>query len=138
MDQYQPPDDPTRPEPPEVAAEKARERLHQEIERVRVGVEEMLSEPTGGGIDESVLRRELDVLREETDFLLKRRVRKTEKRLNKRINKIDARTDALEARLDQVEQERKHAEWRIHSNTEQMLDGLLQEIRAIADLLTQR
>jgi hypothetical protein len=44
----------------------------------------------------------------------------------------------LEQRLDQVEQERKHAEWRIHSNTEQLLDGLLQEIRAIADLLTQR
>lgn len=102
-----------------------------------MGVEEMLSEPAGG-IDESVLRRELDVLREETDFLLKRRVRKTEKRLNKRINKIDARTDALEARLDQVEQDRQHAEWRIHTNTEQMLDGLLQEIRAIADLLTQR
>src|SRR4051794_16206957 len=97
----------------------------------------MLSEQ-GNGIDETTLRRELDVLREETDFLLKRRVRKTEKRLNKRINQVNARTDALEQRLDQVEQDRKHAEWRIHTNTEHLLDGLLQEIRAIADLLTQR
>ena len=78
------------------------------------------------------------MLREETDFLLKRRVRKTEKRLNKRIDKVNQRTDALEARINQVEQDRQHAEWRIHTNTEQMLDGLLQEIRAIADLLTQR
>lgn len=104
---------------------------------MRSGVEEMLADQ-GSGIDETVLRRELDVLREETDFLLKRRVRKTEKRLNKRINQVNARTDALEARIDQVEQARQHAEWRIHTNTEQLLDGLLQEIRAIADLLTQR
>ena len=97
----------------------------------------MLSEQESG-IDETALRRELDVLREETDFLLKRRVRKTEKRLNKRIDKVNTRTDALEQRLDQVEQDRKYAEWRIHSNTEQLLDGLLNEIRAIADLLTQR
>ncbi len=138
MEQYGTPSEPSALESPEVAAKRARERLHQEIERVRVGVEEMLSEQQEGGIDETALRRELDALREETDFLLKRRVRKTEKRLNKRINKIADRTDALESRLDQVEQERKHAEWRIHSNTEQMLDGLLQEIRAIADLLTQR
>lgn len=123
------------PEPPEVAAERARERLHTEIERVRVGVEEMLAEQENG-IDDSVLRRELDALREETDFLLKRRVRKTEKRLNKRIDKINDRTDALEERLTQVEQDRQQAEWRIHTNTEQMLDGLLHEIRAIADLLT--
>jgi len=104
---------------------------------VRVGVEEMLAEQEGG-IDEAVLRRELDAIREETNFLLKRRIRKTEKRLNRRINEVGTRTDALEERLDQVEQERKYAEWRIHSNTEQMLDGLLQQIRAIADLLTQR
>lgn len=123
------------PEPPEVAAERARERLHTEIERVRVGVEEMLAEQESG-IDDSVLRRELDALREETDFLLKRRVRKTEKRLNKRIDKINDRTDALEERLTQVEHDRQQAEWRIHTNTEQMLDGLLHEIRAIADLLT--
>jgi len=43
----------------------------------------------------------------------------------------------LERRIDQVEQDRQQAEWRIHTNTEAMLDGLLREIRAIADLLTQ-
>lgn len=125
-----------RPDPPEVAAERARERLHEEIERVRVGVEEMLAEQENG-IDDRVLRRELDALREETAFLLKRRVRKTEKRLNKRIDKVNARADALELRLDAVEEERKYAEWRIHTNTEAMLDSLLREIRAIADLLTR-
>jgi predicted nuclease with TOPRIM domain len=123
-------------ESPEVAAGRARERLHEEIERVRVGVEEMLAEQENS-FDDTDLRRELDALREETDFLVKRRVRKTEKRLNKRIDKVNDRTDALEQRLDQVEQDRKYAEWRIHSNTEQMLDGLLQEIRAIADLLSR-
>jgi chromosome segregation ATPase len=125
----------TTPEPPEVTAERARERLHAEIERVRTGVEDMLAEQ-GGGIDESDLRRELDAIRDETNFLLKRRIKKSEKRLNKRINMVSDRTDALERRLDQVEQERKYAEWRIHTSNEQMLDGLLQEIRTIADLLT--
>jgi chromosome segregation ATPase len=123
------------PDPPEVAAERARERLHEEIERVRVGVEEMLSEQENG--DDTDLRRELDALRAETNQLVKRRARKTEKRLNKRINKIDRRTEALENRLDQVEQDRKYAEWRIHTNTEQMLDGLLREVRAVADRLTR-
>lgn len=126
----------TYPEPPEVTAERARERLHEEIERVRTGVEEMLAEQ-GSGIDETALRRELDAIRDETSFLLKRRIRKTEKRLSKRINKVDARTEALEQRLDAFEQERKYAEWRIHTSNEQMLDGLLQEIRGIADLLTR-
>lgn len=125
----------THPEPPEVAAERARERLHEEIERVRVGVEEMLTEQENG-FDDTELRRELDAIRAESDFLIKRRVRKTEKRLRKQIKKVDARTDALEQRLDAVEQDRKYAEWRIHTSTEQMLDGLLQEIRSIADLLT--
>lgn len=37
----------TGPEPPEIAAERARERLHEEIERVRVGLEEMLAEQGG-------------------------------------------------------------------------------------------
>ena len=125
----------TNPDPPEIAAERARERLHEEIERVRVGVEEMLAEQENGGdVD---LRRELDALRDETNALIKRRVRKTEKRLNKRINKIDQRTEALEHRLDEVEQDRQYAEWRIHTNTEEMLDSLLQEIRTIADLLTR-
>lgn len=135
MDEHPSPGAPA-PEPPEVAAERARERLHEEIERVRSGVEEMLAEQ-GNGVDETALRRELDAIRDETIFLVKRRVRKAEKRLNKRINRIDGRTEALEQRLDQVEQDRKYAEWRIHTSNEQMLDGLLLEIRAIADLLTR-
>jgi len=125
----------TQSDPPEVAAERARERLHEEIERVRAGVEEMLVEQEGtiGGAD---LRRELDAIRDESSALVKRRVRKAERRLNKRIDKVDARTSELAARLDEVEQERKYAEWRIHANNEAMLDGLLREVRAIADLLT--
>ncbi len=96
----------------------------------------MLAEQENG-FDDTELRRELDTIRAESDFLIKRRVRKTEKRLRKQIKKVDARTDALEQRLDAVEQDRKYAEWRIHTSTEQMLDGLLQEIRSIADLLTR-
>lgn len=45
----------TGPEPPEAAAERARERLHEEIDRIRVGLEEMLAEqggdPNRGRID---------------------------------------------------------------------------------------
>jgi antitoxin (DNA-binding transcriptional repressor) of toxin-antitoxin stability system len=112
---------------PSIAAEQARQRLHEEIERVRAGVEEMLSEQ---GSDDADLRRELDTLREDTRLYVKQRLRKSEKRSDKRLNK-------LEHRIDQVEQDRKLAEWRIHTNTEQMLDGLLKEVRAIADLLTR-
>jgi hypothetical protein len=119
------------PQDPAAAADQARARLHEEIERVRAGVEEMLSEQEDvPGAEE--LRRELDALRDElhreTRDYVKRRVRKSEKRTDKRIGK-------LERRLDEFEQDRRHAEWRIHTNTEQMLDGLLREVRAIADLL---
>jgi len=121
---------------PSAAAEQARARLHEEIERVRIGVEEMLTEQEGGGdVD---LRRELDRIRDETRRYVKKRVRKAEKRLDGRLREIvDERTRALEQRLDQVEQDRQKAEWRIHTNTEHMLDGLLREIKAIADLLTR-
>lgn len=95
---------------------------------MRVGVEQMLAEQENGG--DADLRRELDALRKETRRYVKKRVRKSEKRLDKRIG-------ALERRIDQVESDRQHAEWRIHTNTEAMLDGLLREIRAIADLLTR-
>jgi hypothetical protein len=113
---------------PSAAAEQARARLHEEIERVRLGVEEMLAEQEGGGDPE--LRRELERIREETRRYVKKRVRRSEKRLDKRIGK-------LERRIDQIERDRQYAEWRIHTNTEQMLDGLLREVRAIADLLTK-
>jgi hypothetical protein len=113
---------------PSVAAEQARARLHEEIERVRTGVEEMLTEQGNG--DDADLRKELDAIREETRSYVKKRVGKVEKRMDKRLGK-------LERRIDQVEQDRKYAEWRIHTNTESMLDGLLKEVRAIADLLTR-
>lgn len=116
---------------PSVAAEQARQRLHEEIERVRSGVEEMLAEQ---GSEDTNLRRELDAIRDETQRetrrYVKRRVGKLEKRLDKRVGK-------LERRIDQVEQDRQYAEWRIHTNNEAMLDSLLKEVRAIADLLTR-
>jgi hypothetical protein len=130
-DQLQPPGSPGV----SAAAERARERLHEEIERVRIGVEEMLAEQEGGG--DPALRRELDALRKEMRRYVKRRVGKTEKRLRRSMREIDERTSALERRLDSFEQERRYAEWRIHTNNEAMLDGLLREIRAIADLLTR-
>jgi chromosome segregation ATPase len=114
---------------PSVAAEQARQRLHEEIERVRSGVEEMLAEQ-GGDHDHPELRKELDEIREETKRYVKKRLRKSEARMEKSLGK-------LERRIDQVEADRQHAEWRIHTNTEAMLDGLLKEVRAIADLLTR-
>ncbi len=84
------------------------------------------------------LRRELDDLREDTRLYVKKRVRKTEKKLERSVEKIDDRTRKLEPRIDQVEADRQAAEYRIHTDTERMLDGLLQEVRAIADLLTRQ
>lgn len=117
------------PNDPIAAAEQARARLHEEIERVRVGVEEMLAEQEGDH-DHPELRRELEAIREETRRYVKKRVRKSEERLEKRIEKLDRR-------IEEIDQDRKYAEWRIHTNTEAMLDGLLREVRAIADLLTR-
>jgi len=116
------------PQNPSAAAEQARQRLHEEIERVRSGVEGMLAEQESSADDD--LRRELDAIREETRRYVKKRVRKSEERVLKRVDK-------LERRIDEVEQDRKYAEWRIHTNTEAMLDGLLREVKAIADLLTR-
>jgi ElaB/YqjD/DUF883 family membrane-anchored ribosome-binding protein len=123
MDQPRDPSAP--PHDPSAAAEQARARLHEEIDRVRLGVEEMLADQGG----DAQLRKELDEIRAETRRYVKKRVRKLQKRTDKRLSK-------LEQRIDQVEQDRKYAEWRIHTNNEQMLDGLLREVRAIADLLT--
>jgi hypothetical protein len=116
------------------AAERARAQLHQEIERVRVGVEEMLSESSK---DDPALQRELDSIREETRLYVKKRVRKTEKKLARSIREVDNRTRALEQRIDQVEADRQAAEYRLHVETERMLDGLLQEVRTIANLLAR-
>src|SRR5450432_3947433 len=97
----------------------------------------MLAEPAGTGVDDEALQRELDALREDTRLYVKKRLRKSEKKLEHSVRKIDDRTHALEQRIDQVEADRQAAEHRIHSDTERMLDGLLQEVRAIADLLTR-
>lgn len=124
--------------PISLAAERARAQLHEEIERVRVGVEEMLSEQSAASAEDEALRRELDALREDTRLYVKKRAKRTERKLGRRIDGVEARTDRLEARIDQVEAERAAAEVRIHTATEQMLDELLREIRAIAELLTRR
>jgi septation ring formation regulator EzrA len=118
-----------------IAADRARAELHEEIERVRVGVEEMLSEQNAPVPAE--FERELNDLREDTRLYVKKRVKRSEKKLERSIRKIDERTERLERRIDQVEADRAAAEYRIHSDTERMLDGLLQEVRAIADLLTK-
>ncbi len=117
------------------SADRARAQLHDEIERVRVGVEEMLAEQ--GGPPDAELQRELDNLREDTRLYVKKRLRKSEKRLDRSIDKIAERTSKLEKRIDQVEADRQAAEYRIHSDTERMLDGLLEEVRGIADLLSR-
>jgi hypothetical protein len=127
---------------PAEAAKLARERLHEEIERVRIGVEEMLAEQEGRrghgpGVDAEELRRELDELRIETRGYVKRKVRKSEKRIQRSVRELEARSDRLEQRIDRVEADREAAEWRVHSNTEAMLDGLLRDVREIADLLTR-
>jgi hypothetical protein len=128
-------------QPPEVpsisaAADRARAQLHEEIERVRLGVEEMLAEQQGP-VDVD-LRRELDALREDTRLYVKKRIRRSEKKTGRSIRQIDERTTALERRFDQLDAERKLAEYRMHSETERMLDSLLQEVRAIADRLEGR
>ena len=122
------------------AAQLARERLHEEIERVRKGVEEMLDEQQGrtgrvDGPDAGELRRELDELRVETRSYVKRKIRKSEKKLRRSVRELEARSDELERRIEQVEADREAAEWRIHNDTAEMLDGLLGDVRAIADLL---
>jgi chaperonin cofactor prefoldin len=125
-------------EPPiSLAAERARAQLHDEIERVRAGVEEMLSEQTHAGEEGEAIRRELDVLREDTRLFVKKRTKRVERKLEHRIDGVEERAGRLEARIDQVEAERAAAEVRIHTATELMLDNLLREVRAIADLLSR-
>jgi hypothetical protein len=124
------------------AADRARAELHAEIERVRIGVEEVLAEH--GGPPDPEIERELANLREDTRLYVKKRIRRSEKKIARSVDKIelsvdqiDERTRRLETRIDQVESDRAAAEVRIHSDTERMLDGLLAEVRAIADLLTK-
>ncbi|MBS1881128.1 MAG: hypothetical protein JST31_16575 [Actinobacteria bacterium] len=125
--------DPQPKQPPLTAsADRARAQLHDEIERLRVGVEEMLAEQSEPVPKE--LRRELDDMREETRLYVRKRVKKTERKLEREIHRVNERTSRLETRIDQVEAERAASEVRIYGETERLLDGLLQEIRTIADL----
>jgi chromosome segregation ATPase len=134
-----PVDPPSEGGPPQIslAAERARAQLHEEIEKVRSGVEEMLTEQSRAGAEDEALRRELDSLREDTRLYVKKRVKRTERKLDRRIDAVEERTEALTARIDQVEADRAAAEVRIHTATESMLDELLREIRTIAELLTR-
>jgi exonuclease VII large subunit len=128
------PDDPSRPSGEEsisAAAERARTQLHQEIERVRRGVEQMLDEQNAPL--NSDLRRELDTMQEDLRRYVKTRIRKSQKRTDRQIRRLDDRTTTLEQRLDSMDAERRLTEWRIHTDTAHMLDGLLQEVRSIAD-----
>jgi uncharacterized protein YecA (UPF0149 family) len=130
------PDEPPRPPGEEsisASAERARAQLHEEIERVRRGVEQMLDEQSAPL--NSDLRRELDTMQEDIRRYVKTRIRKSQKRTDRSIRRLEDRTDVLEQRLDSIDEERRLAEWRIHSDTEQMLDGLLHEVRGIADRL---
>lgn len=134
------PVDPTSaggPPPISLAAERARAQLHEEIEKVRSGVEEMLTEQSRAGAEDEALRRELDSLREDTRLYVKKRVKRTERKLDRRIDAVEERTEALATRIDQVEADRAAAEVRIHTATESMLDELLREIRTIAELLSR-
>jgi DNA anti-recombination protein RmuC len=134
-----PPDDPNRPSGEEsisASAERARAELHTEIERVRRGVEQMLDEQNAPL--NSDLRQELDTMQEDLRRYVKTRIRKSQKQTNRRVDKLEDRTASLEQRLDSMDAERRMTEWRIHSDTERMLDGLLQEVRMIADRLEGR
>ncbi|HEV2858390.1 MAG TPA: hypothetical protein VGW80_08315 [Solirubrobacterales bacterium] len=133
------PEDPSRPTGEEsisAAAERARAQLHEEIERVRRGVEQMLDEQQAPL--NSDLRRELDTMQDDLRRYVKKRIRKSERRTDESLSRLEARTTALELRLAGFDAERRLAEWRIHTDTERMLDGLLQETRTIADRLEAR
>jgi SMC interacting uncharacterized protein involved in chromosome segregation len=129
-------DEPPRPPGEEsisASAERARAQLHEEIERVRRGVEQMLDEQNAPL--NSDIRRELDRMQDDLRRYVKTRVRKSEKRTDGRVRRLEDRTDALEQRLDGIDAERHLAEWRIHTDTAHMLDGLLDQVRGIADRL---
>jgi len=95
-------------DPSSAAAEQARESLHEEIERVRADVGQLLAEQGNGG-----------------------------EAPRGRVGLLEERLLRLEGRIDQLEQERRYAEWRMYSNVERILDDLLRELRSVADRLTR-
>lgn len=118
-------------ESPDIAA--ARERLRQEIDRVRAGVEEMLAHQDGE--TNADLRQELERLRIEGRRYAKRRVGKSERRLERSIDRLEARVRDLEQRLHASQYERQQSEWRLHATVEVRLDEILREVRGTADFL---
>jgi hypothetical protein len=120
-------------EPPDIAA--ARERLREEIERVRAGVEQMLTDHDSEGSAD--LRHELERLRIDGRRYAKRRVGRSERRFERSLDRMDRRVRDLEFRFQSFEQERHFSEWRIQTNTERLLDGLLREVRGLADLMAR-
>lgn len=83
----------------------------------------------------SDIRRELDTIQEDLRRYVKTRIRKSQKRTDRRVGRLEDRTTTLEQRLDSMDAERRQTEWRIHTDTAQMLDGLLQDVRGIANRL---
>ena len=84
------------------------------------------------------LARALGSMQEDLRRYVKTRIRKSQKRTDRSIKSLEDRTSTLEQRLDDLAAERRLAEYRIHSDTEQMLDGLLGEVKGIADRLEGR
>ena len=82
------------------------------------------------------MRRELDELRIETRDYVKRKVRKSEKKLERSIRELDAEPIGSSGGSTRSRPDREAAEVRIHNNTEKMLDGLLNEVRTIADRIS--
>ena len=132
------------------AAQRARERLLAEIERVRSGVEEMLDQGESGeggesgappaspfmaSADSEQIRRELEQLRIETRSFVEKKIARSEKRVERSVREFEDRSDELEEQIDRIRAEREAAEWRIYNNTEQVLDGVLSAVRSIADRL---
>ena len=72
------------------AADRARAELHAEIERVRIGVEEVLAEQSGP-VDAEI-ERELANLREDTRLYVKKRIRRSEKKLGRSVEKVERRS----------------------------------------------
>ena len=132
------PDDPGRPmggeESISASAERARAELHAEIERVRRGVEQMLDEQEPPSTTTSApswrrCRRTCAANstrpKRTSAATSKPASSKSQKRTDRRVGRLEDRTSTLEQRLDDLAAERRLAEYRIHSDTEQMLDGLL-------------
>src|ERR1700761_3490482 len=108
-------------QPISLAAERARAQLHEEIERVRGGIEEMLAQQGRAGAEDAVLHSELEDLRQDTRLYVKKRAKRPERKRESRIAGVEERTgvveersERLEALIGEVEAERTVAEVRIH------------------------